>query len=78
VRAQAGGNEGPEVAPGEALLAEDDLPGADQVVITLQQGLDHFPLAQAGVGQAPEDGHALGGGDQVQAEPQKNLEWLAQ
>ena len=38
VRVQVAGDEGLEVAPGEALVAEDDLPGADQVVVTGQQG----------------------------------------
>jgi hypothetical protein len=38
VRAQAAGDEGLEVFAGEALVPKDDLPGADQMVITFQQG----------------------------------------
>jgi hypothetical protein len=53
VRAQPGGDEGLKVPPGEALAAEDDLPGADQVMITGQQGLGDLAFAQAGMGQPP-------------------------
>ena len=55
--------------PAKPLVAEDDLPGADQVVVTFQQGGDYLALAEPGVGQAPDDRHALGSRDQVQAEP---------
>jgi hypothetical protein len=41
-----------EVAPGEALVPEDDLPLLDQVVITFEQGLGNFAFTQPGVGQS--------------------------
>src|SRR6266702_8545481 len=69
VRAQAGGDEVLEVAPGEALVTEDDLPGADQVVAAFQQGGHDLAFPQPGMGQAPDDRHAVGGGDQIQPEP---------
>jgi hypothetical protein len=78
VRALVIGDEGFEVAAGEALVAEDDLPGADQVMIAFQQLGHHFALAQPGARQAPDDRHAPGGGDQVETESQNQREWLAQ
>ena len=48
VRAEFAGDEGFEVAPGEALVAEDDLPGADEVMVTGQQRGHHFAFAQSG------------------------------
>src|SRR5271169_6846037 len=78
VRSQLAGDERLEVTAGEALVAEDDLPGPDQVVIAFQQRPGHLPLAEPGVGQAPDHRHAIRGGYQVQPESPENLEWLAQ
>jgi hypothetical protein len=50
VRSQAAGDEGLEVFAGEALVAEDDLPGADQVVTALQQGGNDLAFAYTGAG----------------------------
>jgi hypothetical protein len=47
-------------------------------MVAFQQGGDDLAFPEPGVGQAPDDRHALGSGDQVQPEPQKNREWLAQ
>ena len=53
VRTQRAGDEGFEVPAGEALVAEDDLPGADQVVVAFQQGPGDLALAEARGGPAP-------------------------
>jgi hypothetical protein len=39
------------------------------MMVAFQQGLGDFAFAEPGVGQSPDDGHALGSGDQVEAEP---------
>lgn len=57
-----------EVLPGEAFVRENHLPGAEEVVVALEKRGHHLPFAELGVGQTPGDGHALGGGDQVEPE----------
>ena len=52
----------------EALVGEDDLPVADQVVVAAQQGLGDLAFPELGVGQSPDHRHAFRGADQVQAE----------
>src|SRR5688572_26997389 len=59
---------GLEPAAGEVLVGEQYLTGTDQPVVVFEQGLHDLPLAYLGVGQAPSDGHALGGADQVEPE----------
>jgi hypothetical protein len=40
------------------------------MMVAFQQGLGDFAFAEPrGGGQSPADGHALGSGDQVEAEP---------
>ncbi len=66
--AEAFADEGLELLPGEALVSQDHLPGADEAVVAFQTCCHHPAFAELGVGQAPGDGHALGGGDQVEAQ----------
>lgn len=44
-------DEGLELAPGEALVAQDDLSGADEVVVVFEQRLGDLAFAYLGVGQ---------------------------
>jgi hypothetical protein len=53
---------------GEALVGQDHLPGPGQVMVAFQQCGHHLPFPELRVCQAPGDGHALGGGDQVEPE----------
>lgn len=53
--------------PAKPLVREDHLSLADEVVAAFQQRGHHSPLAEFRAGQTPGDGHALGGGDQVEA-----------
>ncbi|WSA40366.1 hypothetical protein OG946_25150 [Streptomyces sp. NBC_01808] len=69
VDAQPFGEERLELAPGEALVGEDHLPAADEVVVAFQQRGHHFAFAELGVCQAPGHRHAFGGGEQVEPEP---------
>ncbi len=56
-----------EIASGEALVGQDDLPSLHEVVVNFQQGGHHLPFAELRIRQAPGDRHPFGGGDQVQA-----------
>jgi hypothetical protein len=47
VRAEFTGDEGLEVPSGEALVAEDDLPGADQVMVACQQSGDDLAFPES-------------------------------
>ena len=78
VRAELAGDEGLEVAAGEALVAEDDLPGADQVVIAFQQGPGDLPLAEPGWARPQITGMPSAVVIRYSRNPQKNREWLAQ
>ena len=53
VRSQLAGDELLEVFPGEALVAEDDLPAADQLVVAFQQGAGDLALAVGRGGPGP-------------------------
>lgn len=76
--AQALGQERLELPPGEALVREGHLTGADKVVVAFQQCGHHLPFAELGVRQAPGHWHAFGGGQQIEPEAQKKREWLRQ
>ena len=60
VRTEVFGDESFEVFPGEPFVAEDDLPGVDEVVVVFQERLGDFAFADFRVGQPPDDGQALG------------------
>lgn len=68
VCAEALGDERFELLAREALVREDHLSLVDEVVAAFQQRGHHLPLADLWVGQAPGDGHSLGGSDQVETE----------
>lgn len=55
-----------DVSAGEALAAQDHLAWAYRVAVGLQQRLGDLTLSDLRVGQTPDDGHPLGGGDQVE------------
>ena len=71
VRAEVVGDERFEVFAGEALVSDDDLVGVDQVVVAFEERLGDFAFADLGVGEAPDDGHSVGGADQVEPESPK-------
>lgn len=60
------GEEGFELLAREALVGKDHLPGQHEAAVAFQQRGHHLPLPDRRVGQAPGDGHAFGGGDQVE------------
>jgi hypothetical protein len=71
-------DEGFEVLAGEAFVAEDHLLGVDEMVVAFEQCLGDLAFTDLGLARPPDDGHALGGADQVETNPQKNRLWLTQ
>jgi hypothetical protein len=65
---------------GQALVRQDDHLVAQRPDVTgmAEQVGGHVALAELGVGQAPGDRHALGGGEQVQLQAPVPAEWAAQ
>ena len=57
-----------ELAPGEALVAEEYLASPDKCVVVFEQIAGKVAFADLGAGQAPDDRHAVGDGDQVESE----------
>lgn len=55
------GDVGRKRAPGKALVAEKDHPGADQLTLVVQHGLDDVALAEVGRGKAPRHRQAVRG-----------------
>ena len=70
-RAQILGDERFEFPPGEALVTEDELSFADEVVVVLKERLGDLAFTDFRVRQAPDDRHAVGGADQVEPESPK-------
>ena len=55
-----------ELFAGEALVGQQDLPVADEVVVVIEQRGQNLSFADLGVGQAPRDGHAVASAHEVE------------
>ena len=70
-RFESSGDEVLEVFPSEAFVADDDLAGADEMAVMAEHRFGGFAFSDFRVRQSPDDGHSVGGADQVKA---KSLE----
>jgi hypothetical protein len=78
---ESGGDQVLELAPGEALVADEDQPGPQHACTggAGQQLARDLAFPDLRVGQAPRHGHPVRGGDQVQLiNPQYQRECAAQ
>jgi hypothetical protein len=50
----------------KSLASQQDLAGADQVSIVVEQRGHDFAFTDLGIGRTPHDGHAITGADQVE------------
>lgn len=62
------GDEPFKVTAGEAIVAEDDLPGVDVPVLALEQRLGDFAFPEFRVREPPNHGHAFWGANQIEPE----------
>src|SRR4029453_2733366 len=58
-----------KVPAGKALVGHDDQPRPQPPTLVVQHGRDHLTLAEFGVGQAPGNREAIGGGQHIEPEP---------
>src|SRR6218665_733329 len=63
VCAEIVGGEGFELAACEALVADDDLPGLDQVTVVVPECLGDLSLAEFRVRRFPDDRYPVGGAE---------------
>ena len=68
VGAEVLGDEPFEIFAGEAFVTQDDLAGADEMMVLFQQCLGGFTFPDFRVRQASDDRHSFWRADQVQAE----------
>jgi hypothetical protein len=68
VGAEFVGDEPLEFLPGEAFVADDDLPGSDQVFIVAEHVFGGFAFTDLRVRESPDDGHPIRCADQVKPE----------
>ncbi len=66
-RFEFSGDEVLEVFPSEAFVADDDLAGADEMAFVAEHRFGGFAFSDFRVRQSPDDGHSVGGADQVKA-----------
>ncbi len=71
VPAEFSGDDALEFTAGEAFVADDDLPGADEVFIVARHRFGGFAFPDLRVCQPSDDGHAVRGADQVEPESPK-------